>query len=115
MTNENDRIDRLIANWKLWLEDDGDYVFGPGAYAILKSIRDTGTISAGAKAVGMSYRYAWGVIKKIEVKLGIKLLATYKGGNVGGGGATVTEAGLRLIKMYHSIREAFEQVTEKFR
>ncbi|MGY5853212.1 MAG: LysR family transcriptional regulator [Candidatus Thorarchaeota archaeon] len=113
MTNENNVIDRLEANWKLWLEADGKYVFGPGAFAILKSIRDTGTITEGAKTLGMSYRYAWGVIKKIEKQLGIKLLETYKGGTVGGGGATVTEAGLRLIVMYDKICIAFEQISKK--
>ena len=102
----------LTPNWKLWLERDGDYIFGPGAYAILQSIRDAGTISGGARKLGMSYRYAWGVIKKIEKKLGITLVETFKGGTEGGGGARVTEDGLKLMKMYANINNAFNNVLE---
>ena len=80
MPRERERIERLKPKWKVWLEDNGDYVIGPGAFAMLKSISEHGTIAEGAKAIGMSYRYVWGVIKKIENELGVKLLETKKGG-----------------------------------
>jgi molybdate transport system regulatory protein len=60
----------------------------------------------------MSYRYAWGVIKKIEKELGIVLVETYKGGTEGGGGARVTEQGLELMKLYSSVNNAFNDVLE---
>jgi molybdate transport repressor ModE-like protein len=100
----------LVPDYKLWLERDGEYIFGPGAYAILKSVHEEGTITQGAKKLQMSYRYAWGVIKKIEKKLGITLVETFKGGTEGGGGARVTEDGLKLMKMYASINDAFNDV-----
>ena len=100
----------LVPDYKLWFERDGEYIFGPGAYAILKSVHEEGTITEGAKKLKMSYRYAWGVIKKIEKKLGITLLETYKGGTEGGGGARVTESGLKLMEMYSNINTAFNDV-----
>jgi len=103
------KVENLKPNYKLWLEQDGQYVFGLGAYNILKSIHEAGTITEGAKALGMSYRYAWGVVKKIEITLGVKLLETYKGGNVGGGGARVTEPGLKLMEMFDSARTAVDK------
>ena len=89
-----------------------EYVFGFGAYRILKSIQEAGTITEGAKSLGMSYRYAWGVVRKIEKKLGVKLLETYKGGTIGGGGAKVTENGLALMKMFAKLNNAFEKILE---
>jgi molybdate transport repressor ModE-like protein len=105
----------LVPDYKLWLERDGEYIFGPGAYAILKSIHEEGTITKGAEKLKMSYRYAWGVIKKIEKKLDIILVETFKGGTEGGGGARVTDTGLRLMEMYSSVNTAFKDVLEASR
>ncbi|MFX0053849.1 MAG: winged helix-turn-helix domain-containing protein [Promethearchaeota archaeon] len=113
MSAEKDAFSRLKPSWKLWLEYDGEYVFGPGAYAILKSIQDKGTITAGAKALGMSYRYAWGVVRKIEQTLGVKLLETFKGGTEGGGGARITDFGSKLMDLFASVQESFEQVSRE--
>ena len=100
----------LRPNYKLWFERDGEYIFGPGACAILQAVHEEGTITKGAQKLGMSYRYAWGVIKKIEKKLGIRIVETFKGGNVGGGGAKVTEYGLQLIKAFSKLNSEFEEV-----
>ncbi|MBY8996426.1 MAG: LysR family transcriptional regulator [Candidatus Thorarchaeota archaeon] len=102
----------LVPDYKLWLERDGEYIFGPGAYAILKAVHDEGTITKGAKKLQMSYRYAWGVIKKIEKKLGVILVETFKGGTEGGGGARVSENGLKLMELYSSVNSAFNDVLE---
>jgi molybdate transport system regulatory protein len=103
----------LTANYRLWFETDGEYVFGPGACAILIAVHKEGTLTKGAARLGMSYRYAWGVIRKIERKLGTKLVETYKGGKVGGGGARVTEQGLKFIKAYTELHDAFEAILKK--
>ena len=113
MPSERERIERLQPKWKVWLEDKGDYVMGPGAFEMLKSINEHGTISKGAAAIGMSYRYVWGVVKKIETELGVKLLETSKGGSAGGGSSTITETGLLLLNRYSSILAAFEKASLK--
>jgi molybdate transport repressor ModE-like protein len=105
--------EKFRPNWKLWLEYEDEYVFGPGAYAILKSIQKAGTITEGAKALGMSYRYAWGVVRGIEKKLGDRLLDTRKGGAIGGGGAVVTSLGVRLMELYSRVQEEFEKVVQE--
>jgi len=113
MSKSDDKNQDLKSNYKLWFERDGEYIFGPGACAILKAIHEEGTITKGAQVLGMSYRYAWGVIKKIEKKLGIQLVETYKGGTVGGGGARVTEAGLRLVETFSKLNDEFNAVLRK--
>ncbi len=101
----------LRPRWKLWLELNGSYVFGPGAYAILKSIKEAGSISGGAKALNMSYRYAWGVIHEIESKIGEKLIITRKGGQHGGG-AEVTQLGTQLMETYARLNNEFKRIAK---
>jgi len=100
-------------NYKLWFESEGEYIFGPGACAILTAVLEEGTLTKGAEKLGMSYRYAWGAIRKIEHKLGMPLIETFKGGKTGGGGARVTEQGLKFIKAYSELHRAFEDVLKK--
>ena len=53
----------------------------------------------------MSYRYAWGLIKKTESLIGEPLLKTRKGGKAGGGGAQITEVGERLLKEFLRVKK----------
>jgi len=98
--------------YKLWLETGHGYVIGSGAFSLLKKIEEVGTLSGAAKALDMSYRHAWGIVKKIEKRIGKPLLETRKGGKLGGGGARLTEAGDELVKEFLRIRSVFEQARE---
>ncbi|TFG27284.1 LysR family transcriptional regulator [Candidatus Thorarchaeota archaeon] len=101
---------KLSPDYKVWFEVDGDYIFGKGAFAILNAIHEEGTITKGANKLGMSYRYAWGVIKKIEKKLDCQLIETFRGGTTGGGGARVTEHGIRLIESYTRLDNSIKEI-----
>ncbi|MCF2137473.1 MAG: LysR family transcriptional regulator [Candidatus Thorarchaeota archaeon] len=103
----------LQPKWKIWLEKDGVYVLGPGAYSLLSAIHESGSLTAAAKKIGMSYRYAWGVIKKIERKIGVKIVETFRGGSVGGGGAHVTTEGLEMMKLFAQVNKEFERAASK--
>lgn len=50
---------------------------------LLLSIQDTGSIAQAAKAVGLSYRYAWGVLRAAEELFGQQLLQTERGRGTG--------------------------------
>ena len=111
MSGENRRSppDALKPAYKLWLETREGYIFGKGPLSLLQKIEEVGTLSGAAEALGMSYRHAWGVIKKIEKRIGEPLLETHKGGKLGGGGAQLTETGRALIKEFLRLRSSFEQ------
>lgn len=47
--------------------------------ALLLAIQDQGSIAAAAKAAGLSYRYAWGVLREAEQLFGEPLLETGRG------------------------------------
>ncbi len=110
MSKRDKKNNDLKPNYKLWFERDGEYFFGPGACAILQAIHEEGTITKGAEKLGMSYRYAWGVIKKIEKKLGRPVVETFKGGNIGGGGARVNELGLQLVESFTLLNSKFKEL-----
>ncbi len=97
--------------FKLWLETEDGYVFGPGVYNLLIAIDRTGTLKEASQQLGMSYRYAWGLIKKAEEKLGEPLIDASKGGRLGGGSSTITETGARYIKDFGRIQEQWREFT----
>jgi len=63
------------------------------------------SISKAAKKVGMSYRYVWNYLAKIEKTLEEPIVQTYKGGRKGGGGAHLTELGVNLLKEYKRVED----------
>ncbi len=79
----------------------GDRI-GPGKIALLQAIRATGSISAGARRIGMSYRRAWLLVEQVNNALHKPAVAAIMGGRQGGG-AVLTPAGERVIQIYCSI------------
>ncbi|HEY7664389.1 MAG TPA: LysR family transcriptional regulator [Xanthobacteraceae bacterium] len=79
----------------------GDRI-GPGKIALLEAIRSTGSISAAARALGMSYRRAWLLVEELNQALRRPAVAAETGGRRGGG-AVVTAAGERVVRLYRAI------------
>jgi molybdate transport repressor ModE-like protein len=90
-------------SFKLWLETDEGMVFGPGLYRLLRKISEVGTLKASAEGLGMSYRFAWGLIHKAEDKIGQPLVRSHKGGRSGGGGAELTEVGRQFLEEFSHV------------
>ena len=59
--------------YKVWLDNDGK-AFGEGPYALLKYVRETGSLHQAAAQMGMSYRKAWLTIRASEQRLGFLCL-----------------------------------------
>lgn len=88
---------------KIWLEYKGEPLIGKGGAEILETIKQVESISKAAKKSGMSYRYVWNYLAKLERRLGEPVVKTFKGGKKGGGGATLTELGTKLLDEYHRV------------
>jgi molybdate transport system regulatory protein len=84
--------------FRLWIEKDGEHVVGKGGVEILKAIEEEGSIAAASKKLGMSYRYVWGYLKRIESVVG-KVVESEKGGS-GGGRTFLTEKGKEIVGLY---------------
>ncbi len=82
---------------KFWIENGGEVVLGGGKAALLLAVDQLGSIQRAADKFGMSYRHAWGVIRKIEQRAGFKIVETKLGGK-DGGGAQLTPKGKTFVK-----------------
>jgi molybdate transport system regulatory protein len=79
----------------------GDRI-GPGKIALLEAIKTTGSISAAARHLGMSYRRAWLLVEEVNKALRQPAVAAATGGHHGGG-ATVTPVGEQVIALYRTM------------
>jgi molybdate transport system regulatory protein len=75
---------------------------GPGKARLISLIVETGSISAAARTMGMSYRRAWQLVEALNKSFNQPVVLTAVGGRRGGG-AEVTEFGKRLVKSYHAM------------
>jgi len=88
---------------KIWLEYNGEPILGKGGADILEAIKKEKSISKAAKAIKMSYRYAWNYLAKMEKALEQPIVQTHRGGKAGGGGAKLTLLGESLLKEYKRV------------
>ena len=92
---------------------DGGVRLGPGKIRLLEAVAGTGSISAAARAMAMSYRRAWLLINSLNEALESPVVESRSGGRKGGG-ALVTARGRELIALYHSMeRKARRAVDEE--
>jgi len=75
---------------------------GPGKVQLLELIADTGSISAAARAMNMSYRRAWMLVSSLNEALDGAVVETQKGGSTGGG-ARLTDTGRQVIECYRAM------------
>jgi molybdate transport system regulatory protein len=105
----------LIPRCKVWLsspEDEG--VFGDGKWRLLSEIERSHSIRAAALALGMSYRKAWGDLKKAEACLKVRLIEKHRGG-ADGGETTITKDGRAWLEAYNIFRREVEkQINDLF-
>jgi molybdate transport system regulatory protein len=71
---------------------------------LLRRISETSSLTKAAKLLGISYRNAWGRIRRIESSLGKKILETRTGGATGGS-SRLTADGLSLFREFRSTRK----------
>jgi molybdate transport system regulatory protein len=76
---------------------------GPTRIALLEAIVATGSITAAARSLKISYRYAWRLAQSINDMLRTPALVTEVGGNQRGG-SKLTATGTQLVAIYHAIQ-----------
>ena len=75
---------------------------GPGKATLLEVIRDTGSISAAARALGMDYKRAWLLLDSLDQAFDLPIVERRAGGP-GGGGAALTVFGAEVLALYRRI------------
>jgi molybdate transport system regulatory protein len=85
---------------------------GPGKILLLEAIRDSGSLSQGARDIGMSYRRAWLLVESLRESFREPVTVASTGGKTGGG-MVVTEFGDALIKRYRELERDFATLAER--
>jgi len=102
----------MEVKFKVWLQKEGEVVAGDGKVRLLKLIERHGSIQKAAQENGMSYRHAWGAIRKMEMRSGLKLVETQAGGRAGGG-ARLTAPGRDFVACYGRFSDGLEEIIQK--
>ena len=82
-----------------------DFYMGPGRADLLEGIAATGSISAAGKAMGMSYKRAWGLVQAMNEGWHGQLVEASRGG-AAQGGATLTPDGAFVLERYRAMQAA---------
>ena len=90
----------------------GQPALGPGKAQLLALIEATGSISAAAREMGMSYKRAWQLVESMNASFKEPLVMKAVGGKAGGG-AAVTEAGRRVLALYQRMESAAAAAIER--
>ncbi|MDQ0324198.1 molybdate transport system regulatory protein [Rhodopseudomonas julia] len=76
---------------------------------LLEAVAREGSITAGAKAAGLTYKAAWDALDAMANLFGQPLLEKRTGGRAGGG-ATLTPTGIKVIDAYHKLEAEMARV-----
>ena len=88
-----------------------EIAMGPGKADLLRAIAETGSISASAKRMGMSYRRAWLLVDTMNRCFREPVVASATGG-AGGGGASVTRFGRTVLARYDAMLERVDRALD---
>lgn len=88
-----------------------DIALGPGKVQLLEAIKDTGSIAAAGRAMGMSYKRAWHLVDTMNRCFESPLVEASKGG-AHGGGARLTPLADEVIRLYRRLEARARKATE---
>ena len=100
---------RLRPTAALLLEGSGRSV-RPDQVRVLEAVREHGSLTAAARSLHVSYKHLWTTIQRLEAAAGRHLVRSVRGGRGGGGRASLTPEGLRLVAEYRRVSGGLEGV-----
>jgi len=89
-----------------------DCSIGPGKIALLEGIERSGSLSAAARQLGMSYRRAWLLLHNTNAAFQEPVVELAVGGK-DGGGAHLTEFGRKLVAEFRDLEEAVQELASQ--
>jgi molybdate transport system regulatory protein len=94
------------------IDFSGTCSIGPGKIGLLEGIERTGSLSAAARALGMSYRRAWLLLHSTNEGFSEPVVSLSVGGK-DGGGTRLTDFGRQLVADYRRFDAAVDQLAAK--
>ena len=84
--------------------------FGPGKADLLEGIDALGSIAGAGRRMRMSYKRAWELVGELNRCFDAPLVDASKGGR-GGGGASLTPLGRKMLLSYRTMQAVSRQAT----
>jgi molybdate transport system regulatory protein len=84
--------------------------FGPGKAELLEAIRDSGSIAAAGRRMGLSSQRAWDLVAAMNAHFREPVVAAAKGG-ARGGGTALTPFGVEILAAYREIEALAAEAT----
>jgi molybdate transport system regulatory protein len=109
-TRRPDRSDDLrgaVIKTKVWMEHGGRSLIGDGGLKLLFGVLEHGSLLRAARAIGWSYRHAWGYLKQAESALGTPL-TTPRPGKGASRGMALTETGRLVLERLVAARNRID-------
>ena len=103
---------KYTVGFRVWINEEQGHFMGLGRVRLLENIKETGSITNAAKSMKMSYRQAWQMVEDMNSRSENPLVEKKLGGK-GGGGAIVTSAGERAIKLFYRLEEKVKKLSEE--
>ncbi len=104
---------RLIKpNFRIYF--GAEVALGPGKAELLEHLDETGSISAAARRMEMSYNRAWSLIQTMNRCFREPVVLTTRGGRERGG-ASLTQTGKRLVTLYQRLETEYLAASEATR
>lgn len=102
----------LTVEAKIRMNSGRRFAFGPGKAELLARIDATGSISEAAKTMEMSYMRAWQIVKSLDAAFAEPLVLKIRGGKTKGG-ATLSETGREILRLYREMETAAQTACEE--
>jgi molybdate transport system regulatory protein len=93
---------------RVWVDKAGEAFLGSGRVRLLAVIGETGSISAAARALGMSYKGAWQAVEAMNNLADQPLVERMTGGK-NGGGTRLTDEGRRTVEMFRQVEDEYQR------
>lgn len=96
------RIEKLNFEFKIWFKYNNQNILGDGWSKLLQTIKENKgkSLLKASEICHYSYKYAWSILKRIEVRTGIPAVSIGRGGHGGGGWTKLNKWGEILLNYY---------------
>jgi len=113
------RKNKLQYTFRLYLNNAaGMRILGKGGAEILEAISEYGSIVEAARRLGMSYKFVWDYLIRMQKRLDQPVVVTHRGGadrrkRKGGGGTVLTPVASNLLREFESTQRLIENTLSK--
>lgn len=97
---------------RLWIEKGDGGFLGKGRVELLVAIAEHGSISAAARAIGLSYKAAWDRVDAMNNLADAPLVVRAAGGRQGGG-TQLTDEGRRVIEVFRALENEYSRCLDR--